>query len=156
MGYSGHVLIARGERPLSESGVLAPVQVLHESGYAGGWQRAQLDGDLPGALDALLAQTGAPALVAYIMDSDLADVSAASPGGVRWRAYLHQETAEDYGAPALPQSTDEVVTQALAWAAEAGLAPDREAVRAALLAGHTFAEETLDELVEALGIGPAE
>jgi hypothetical protein len=44
---------------------------------------------------------------------------------------------------------------ALAWAAEAGLTADGEAVRTALDATNVFAEETFHELLEALGIKPA-
>jgi hypothetical protein len=59
-------------------------------------------------------------------------------GDVRRRsaqAYLHEETALSYGAPELDDSADERADAATAWAAEAGLSPDREAV-AETLASH--------------------
>ena len=45
-----------------------------------------------------------------------------------------------------------MVAAALAWAADAGLTTDGEAVRAALEATNVFAEETFHELLAALGI----
>src|SRR3982751_955369 len=113
MGYTGRILVARSPRPLSE--LAAVDEVLDEATYRGEWRSAQLDGDLPGALPTLVAETGAPALSAFILDSDVADVEALSPGGVAWHVYLHGETAQSYGAPELPQTAEEVVGQAQAW-----------------------------------------
>jgi hypothetical protein len=70
MRYFGHVVIARAERPLSASPALAGATVLHEIGYAGGWHWAKLDGDLPGGLESLVAESGAPALLAYIVEKN--------------------------------------------------------------------------------------
>ena len=151
MGYSGRILVARSSRPLSELAAVK-AEVLHESTYNGDWRSAQLDGDLPGAVAALIAETGAQALSAYILDSDLADVEASSPKGVDWHVYLHEETAMSYGAPELPQTADAVVELAGAWSAEAGLPFDPVAFRAALEGHNTFAEDTFRELLEGLGI----
>ena len=151
MGYTGQILVARSSRPLSE---LAAVnaEVLYESTYNGDWRSAQLDGDQPGAVVALIAETGAPVVSAYIVDSDLADVEASSPAGVAWHVYLHEDTALSYGAPALPHTADEVVELARAWSAEAGLTFDPVALREALEVHNTFAEETLHELLDGLGV----
>jgi hypothetical protein len=72
--------------------------------------------------------------------------------GVCWHAYLHEETALGYGAPPLEHSVDEVVRRALAWSAEAGLTPSTAALSAAFTVHNAFAEETLDELLDALGL----
>src|SRR5215218_2304814 len=121
MGYVGRKLIARSSTPLSELLGIEPGQVLGELANADGWGSTQLDNDLRDAVQRLVAETGAPALSAYILDSDTADVEALTPAGVSWHVYLHAATAREYGAPDLEQTLDEVVEQALAWSAEAGL-----------------------------------
>ncbi|GAA2568904.1 hypothetical protein GCM10010435_48460 [Winogradskya consettensis] len=148
MGYTGRILVARTGKPFEGA------NLLHEIDLGNGWRWAQLDGDARGALAALVEESGRPALSAYVMDSDVADVEALSPSGSGWHTYLHPDTAAEFGAPELEESADEVLMQALAWAAEAGLIPDPEAIRALLTAHNTFAEETLRELVAALGINP--
>ena len=151
MGYTGRILVARTvTSPAGSSAVAA--EVLHAREFGAGWWSVQLDGDSPGALERLVAATGAPALSAFVLDSDCADVEGLTPSGVKWRAYLHPDTAESYGAPALDQSEEEITRQALAWAAEAGLAAERGALRDVLEATSTFAEDTFDELLGALGI----
>jgi hypothetical protein len=103
-------------------------------------------------LSELVAATGAPAISAYVLDSDVADVQALTPDGQRWRTYLHPDVAESYGAPALSQTPDEVLTAALEWSGQAGLTADADAVRQALAAHYVGAENTFDELVTALGV----
>ncbi|MFG1605669.1 hypothetical protein [Actinoplanes sp. NPDC049265] len=146
MGYFGRILVGQGIEPVPG------VTVLDERELGGGWRWWQCDGDLPGGLDALVGRSGAPALWAYIVDSDLADVEALTPSGLRFRTYLHPEMAESYDAPPLAQSPEEVLDLARRWAAEAGLTPDDVALRSVLEAENTFAEATLGELVVALGI----
>ena len=152
MGYSGRIVVARTEQRLAEVEALRGIAVLDEKTYGDGWQSVQLDGDLRTATHALVAQTQAPALSAYILDSDLADVSALTPGGVQWRAYLHEDAALELGALELDTARDEVVRRALAWSAEAGLQASQAGLLAALDAHDTFAEETFDELLAALGL----
>ncbi|GAA2525861.1 hypothetical protein [Winogradskya humida] len=158
MGYTGRILVARTGKPFEDGNLLGGGNLfeggslLDEIDLGSGWRWAQLDGDARGALAALVAETGMPALWAYVMDSDVADVEALSPSGGGWHTYLHPDTAAEFGAPELDQSADEVLMRALAWSAEAGLVPDPEAVRALLTAHNTFAEETLGELLAALGI----
>jgi hypothetical protein len=149
MGYTGRIVVARSGQRLTET---LDAAVLDEKDLGGGWQSLQLDGDLRSATQVLVDQTGAPALSAFVVDSDLADVSGQTPSGVRWRTYLHENAALQLGAPPLTTSPDEVVRQALAWSAEAGLTASEGALRAALQAHNTFAEETLDELLAALGL----
>jgi hypothetical protein len=161
VGYTGRILVARSEQPLAEWKLLGDTDVLDESVYPGGWRSAQLDGDMPAglealeALEALVVETGAPALSAFVLFSDLADVQALTPGGVTWHTYLHEELAREYGGPELPQSADEVLAGALAWSAEAGLTADPETVWAALAAKNVTAEDSLWALVTALGVGTA-
>ena len=152
MGYTGRIVVARSPEPLT---ALGDAEVLDESSYRGGWRAAQLSGDLSDALRRLVAETAAPAITAFILDSDVADVEASTPAGGYWHVHLHRKKAAEYGAPDLGQTTAEVTEQALAWAAEAGLTADGEAVRTALEATNVLAEETFDELLAALGIKPA-
>jgi hypothetical protein len=149
MGYSGGIYVAKAERPAA----LGELGVLWEKSFAGGWHELQFEGFPDSALlPDVVTDTGTPALVAYVMDSDAAHVDGLSPDGVRWTVYLHPDVAAAFGAPSLAQSADEAVEQALAWSAEAGLTADPAGVRAALRARNTFVEETLSELLTALGI----
>ncbi|GAA4947354.1 hypothetical protein GCM10025331_38950 [Actinoplanes utahensis] len=146
------IVVARTDRPLAGSALVGGVGVLDELAFAGGWRCARLDGELPGSLDEVVAATGAPALRAYVLDSDLADVRAAGPHGARWHTYLHPDVAAEFNAPPLEQSAEEIVAQAVAWAAEAGHTVDPAAVAAALTATGAFAEDTLLDLLKVLGV----
>ncbi|GAB2624922.1 hypothetical protein Aab01nite_18850 [Paractinoplanes abujensis] len=148
MGFSGRILVARISEPYQGG----DVAVLWEDERAHGWRWVQLDGDVPGALEEVVAASGAPAIAAYVLDSDVADVEALTPSGRRFHTYLHPRTAAQFGAPALSQSPDEVLAAALGWSAEAGLVAEPAAVRAALEAHSVQAEDTLAGLIEALGI----
>ncbi len=89
-----------------------------------------------------------PALAAFVLDSDCAAVEGLTPAGIRWEGCLHPEVAEAYGAPEMPWEIESV----LAWSAEAGLAADPGEVGTAIEARTTFAEDTLDGLLVALGV----
>lgn len=148
MGYSGRILVARTGGSYADGAA----SVLWEQDRGGGWWWIQLGGDAPGALGELVAATNAPAISAYVLDSDVADVEALTPDGRRWRTYLHPDVAVRYGAPPTGQTPDEVLPVALEWSRQAGLTPDADAVRQALAAHRVEAEDTLDELVIALGV----
>lgn len=154
MGYSGRMVVARADHPLTGSEALAHVRVLHEEDLGGGWRFLQLDGDLRGAARTFVDQTGAPVVTAFIIDSSVADVSALTPGGLTWRAYLHETSALQMGAPALDTPRDDLVRQAQAWSAQAGLTASESALRTAFDAHNTFAEETFNQLLAALGVLP--
>jgi hypothetical protein len=146
MGYTGRVVLARGD------GWAGDADELSRDRFSGGWRAIAFDGDPRLPLQALADRTGAPVLAAFIMDSDCADVTAASPAGRSWHAYLHEHTALEYGAPELDDTTDDRVGAATAWAIEAGLTPDREAIAEALAGHDTFVENTLAGLFAALGL----
>jgi hypothetical protein len=156
VGFTGRIVVARSDRPLSELTAVRG-EVLEEALYPAGWRSVTLDGVNagPGAeLPGLVTETAAPALSALVMDSDLAEVRALTPGGVRWQAYLHEEVAFGYGAPRLDRSPDELVAQMVAWAVEAGRTPSEAGLRDALTVHNVFAEDTFAELLDALGITP--
>ncbi|GAA2398594.1 hypothetical protein Cme02nite_07300 [Catellatospora methionotrophica] len=155
MGYTGRIVVGRSELAALRSKTLREygVRVLWQCAYQDGWWQVQLDGDgdRPVAmLRALAAETGRPVLSAYVLDSDFAEVVGMTPGGTRWRAYLNERSAAEYGAPPLPYAHDELLAQVLTWAAEAGLAA--AAVGEALVAQHIFAEEAFGALLTALGL----
>lgn len=146
MGFSGRVVLARGDAWTSDADVLS------RTAFAGGWAAVTFDGDPRLSLAGLVADTGAPVLSAFVMDSDCADVTAASPAGASWHAYLNEGTALSYGAPELDLPAAAVIDAAAAWATEAGFSPDRDALAAALDAEDVFVEDTLDTLYSALGL----
>ncbi|MER5835449.1 hypothetical protein ABT116_32620 [Streptomyces sp. NPDC002130] len=101
MGFTGHLVFARSDRPLLEAPVF---DSLHEElkatvhtweSRAGGWQTLQIDygtwddADLP----ALVEWSRAPACVADVSDSSLALVTGLDTTGQRWQAWLNLDIA---------------------------------------------------------------
>ncbi|MGW5638425.1 hypothetical protein [Streptomyces sp. NPDC003832] len=101
MGFSGHLVFARHERPLLEAPPFEDVDP--EPGHGvdelwprpGGWQTLQLDQGIwqEDHLAALVEWTGAPACVADVSDSSLALVTGLDPEGRRWQAWLDLDVA---------------------------------------------------------------
>lgn len=152
MGFTGWIVVAKAEVPLSELAALSGLVVLHESSLSGGWRTAQLDGDAHRALRALVEETQMPAASAVIFDSDLGEITGLTPTGTRWNAYLNESATLGAGAPPLEHPLDEVIRRAAAWSAEARLTSSEEALREALTSHYTFVEEAFDEVVAGLGI----
>jgi hypothetical protein len=152
MGFTGRVLVARTGRSFDGLPAVAGAEFLDERELGDGWWSAQFDGDPEDALRVLVVETGAPVVSAFVIDSDCADVRGSTPSGVHWHTYLHPGTAESYGAPALQQSAEQVIERAVAWSVEAGRTADPDALREVLEARSDFAEDTLDDLLSALGL----
>jgi hypothetical protein len=140
-----------------------------------------LPGGGEATLRALMEQTGNPVIAADIIDSDAGHVVGYSPAG-RFGGWLHWDLAREYWGGVKPwdENGDSIeddpgyqarlqaaanalearygpagaaaAPAALAWAGEAGLRPDAEAVAAALAAKNIFAEETFFDLIAALGV----
>jgi hypothetical protein len=101
MGFSGHLVFARSERPLLEAPLFGSTDPglrdeVHEwQPRPGGWQTLQLeqgtweDDDLL----ALVEWTGAPACVADVSDSSVALVTGLDTNGRRWQAWLNLDNA---------------------------------------------------------------
>lgn len=158
MGFWGSYLIARTDGPLAEHAAVTALggDIDLTVGTGGGWQVVAVHAADPtetgGALAALLASTGAPALAAIVADSDFASVTARSPGGADWDTVVNPQGAASYGFPIAP-ADDAVVAAAAAWAEEAvGSPSDPAALRTALLTENVFAEESLQQLGRALGV----
>lgn len=101
MGFSGHLVFARGERSVLEASVFGGVDgELRGAVHAwpsrpGGWRTLQFDHGLweDEHLGVLVERTGAPACVADVSDSDLALVTGLGTDGRRWQAWLNLDTA---------------------------------------------------------------
>jgi hypothetical protein len=152
VGYSGTIVVARFENPVITSPLSRELPVLDELVFEDGWRCMWLDRDSPLDPQEVVAVTNAPALCAYVFDSDVADVEATSPQGNYWHVYLHPDAANELGAPALQQSLVEVISRATAWAGEIGTTVEPMVVAQALAAKETFVEDTLVSLIKVLGI----
>ncbi|MDX2760422.1 hypothetical protein [Streptomyces europaeiscabiei] len=101
MGFSGHLVFARSNRPLLEAPVFDSLDeelkaAMHPwESRSGGWQTLQIesgtwdDADLP----ALVEWSRAPACVADVSDSSLAFVTGLDTTGQRWQAWLNLDIA---------------------------------------------------------------
>jgi hypothetical protein len=133
MGYWGYYVVAKSERPLVELDALGGARdalTLLER-RADGWQVWECpDGgerrhDV-GSMNALAAETGAPALFGYVMDSDCVVIEAAAPESGAWTTCLARDAMAGY------LSADELTLEdyflepadaarrAVAWAQECG------------------------------------
>lgn len=186
MGLSGHLVFGRSTQPL----LFAPVfDDLHPevkdtirswNARPGGWQTLELDSGLweSGYLRELVAWTKAPACVAGVYDSDMAQVTGLDPAGRGWEARLNLEAAASLLADE-PQDMDDMslwvgspefnegvqhkraelveevpnsAEAALAWATSAGITPpSRSRIEEVLLSRDTFAENLFSTLLDVLG-----
>ncbi|WP_446044788.1 hypothetical protein [Streptomyces olivaceus] len=101
MGFSGHLVFARSNRPLLEAPVFDSLDeelkaTVHTwESRSVGWQTLQIDSrawddaDLP----ALVEWSSAPACVADVSDSSLALVTGLDTTGQRWQAWLNLDIA---------------------------------------------------------------
>ncbi|MDX3353197.1 hypothetical protein PV703_07660 [Streptomyces sp. ME01-24h] len=101
MGFSGHLVFARSERPLLEAplfgsrGAESPDDVHEWRPRPGGWQTLQLRQGIweDEYLFTLVEWTGAPACVADVSDSSVALVTGMDTDGHRWQAWLNLDNA---------------------------------------------------------------
>ncbi|MDI1465202.1 hypothetical protein QEZ54_29960 [Catellatospora sp. KI3] len=163
MSLFGYFVIARHPRPLYE---LPAVQRLcRESDEEfispgtlanlraeGDWQLLQVLGGWSAELaDELAAQTAAPAMSIYVVESAFGIIEARTAEGGSWQGYLNPRAAvQAYGAPPPPE-LDAVVAAAVAWAADTGHPADAGALPTALQGRVGPFGEGVNVLVEALG-----
>lgn len=163
MGFWGAVLVARSDAPLS---ALRSVQALggdHGRDAAGsnGWRILKVhQPEHAGEADfrAIADEIGGPVLAAYVLDSDTAAVHLVSPrrGPFRRRPatvvfFLDEESAHNYDLPVDERAQATAPEAVVAWAG----CGDVEAVRAAVAADRTFAEDSVLALAAAFGAIPA-
>ncbi|ARE72789.1 hypothetical protein B6R96_01520 [Streptomyces sp. Sge12] len=101
MGFSGHLVFARSERPLLEAppfgstgpGLRGDVHAWQPR--PGGWQTLQLEQGVweNEHLSTVVEWTGAPACVADVSDSSIALVTGLDTNGHRWQAWLNLDHA---------------------------------------------------------------
>ncbi|WP_030172170.1 hypothetical protein [Streptomyces sp. NRRL S-813] len=112
MGFSGHLVFARSERPLLEAPLFNSTDPglrddVHEwQPRPGGWQTLQLEQGIwaDEYLSTLVEWTGAPACVADVSDSSVALVTGLDTNGNRWQAWLNL----DYAAALLVEEPEDV------------------------------------------------
>ncbi|WP_031002113.1 hypothetical protein, partial [Streptomyces sp. NRRL F-5727] len=101
MGFSGHLVFARSERPLLEAPLFGSTGLglggdVHEwQPRPGGWQTLQLEQGIweDEHLPTLVEWTGAPACVADVSDSSIALVTGLDTNGQRWQTWLNLDHA---------------------------------------------------------------
>jgi hypothetical protein len=159
VGYSGLVVIARSDVRLDELSCIDALFVaVTDVVRADGWRIGFLgpaDETSPAHLAwELVAQTGAPAVVLSVFDSDVADAAAIGPSGHLVRFYLNEKAVLDLvDDPAnVSPRNDAAVAGLLAWAVEAGAVADRDRIVAALARSPGVSGDGIIELATALGI----
>ena len=154
MGFSGIIVVARSDRPLSElDSIRACGGARVWSGVDKNWQAIQIGDATDDPPPALLSETGAPILVARVVNGAFALVQASSPTGLSWTGVLGPDQAERYPLPEeFLVPPEEVVDPAVDWAREAGRHPNVDRLEDVLLAEpEPTAEELVFELLDALG-----
>ncbi|MGW1213627.1 hypothetical protein ACWD5F_28830 [Streptomyces sp. NPDC002499] len=168
MGFWGSYVVCRSTTPLD--GIQAVVERLdgideHEL-RPGGWQIGRYPGpeladEGPVLLPELTEETGAPALIGFVLDSDTVFVEGFSTEGGYWRACLAREAAEaycedddeDFEAEFPPPG--EAARAAAVWARDAGLTPDPPGLLAVFAVEDSdSAEELFFRLLDVLGVAP--
>ncbi len=102
MGLWATVLVCRGEEPLEDFGELEELGgfLEQETALAGGWQVGRFEGsafygESSRVLPLVVERTGAPALLAVVLDSDCV-VLTGWHAGQRWQACLVRGPAREY------------------------------------------------------------
>ncbi|MGW0665192.1 hypothetical protein [Streptodolium elevatio] len=190
MGYWGEFVVVRSERSARE---LDPLNgglcrrghedcLGSERAYGDAWQIVPVEHGVPGetaeTVRRLGEQTGAPALICYVLDSDAGLVHGWSARGGPWQTWFRPQYAAEYelpvdlcyedetGMPATAYTAawnaehDRLVREmpgharrVAAWAVEAGWSPDVDAVHHALIHDEPgWAEEQFHrQLLAAMG-----
>lgn len=167
MGYWGSFVVCRFAHDFEDvEAIFDRVGPPVEEWAVGGWRFGQfagqeLEGSAKDVLDALVDLTGAPVLMAYIVDSDAAVIDAATPVDDHWRGCLGRramraataQIGEDFNTRFL--SADAAARNAAMWAHDAGLVSDPAALRelfTADTATDLFIEADFFRLLAALGL----
>ncbi|MEU5052378.1 hypothetical protein [Streptomyces sp. NPDC021096] len=167
MGFWGYLLVGRaGDGALAECPVLAtgrdrPVPART---FAGGWRLWERPGPPdPAGTDALVRAladaTDAPALAAYVMESDCAVIGGARPGGPCWSACLGRTALARHmadtglGLDELFPAPPVAAAHCAAWAAAVGRAADAaELARVLAAEPGPLVEDLFRDLLARLGM----
>jgi hypothetical protein len=167
MGFWGSFVLCKTDQPLDEVEVINARDegVEWTRAYADGWQVGQYAGtdivsDAPRLLEDLTELTGAPTLIGFVLDSDCIDVQGFGTASGHFHACIDRECMSGYLQDAnmaveqLYLPPDEAAARAAAWATEASLHPDHDAL--VHLFTNARCDPTVDKLffdfIKALGI----
>lgn len=161
MGTFGVEVLARTDMALGSLSSIVGIEgeFEREREFTNGWRWASIYRGIVSdeALAALVAETGAPVLLAEVCGSDFAIVGFASPTSSVRRFFLHPDSAETYRDAGEPVDPVDPAAQAaapaalLAWAGDgADAAEIAKAVNGRLL----FVEDSVLRLAAALGAFP--
>ncbi|MFF2507838.1 hypothetical protein ACFVTY_31410 [Streptomyces sp. NPDC058067] len=168
MGYWGYYVVARSERPLVELNTLGGARdgLALLDRRADGWQVWECpDGggqryDV-GSMNALAAETGAPALFGYVMDSDCVVIEAAAPRSGAWTTCLARDAMAGYLSESELALDDyflepgDAARKAVAWAGECGRTVEPGPLAAVLAEDpDPFAEPLFFRFLDRLGVAP--
>ncbi|MFI6740207.1 hypothetical protein ACIBI9_45410 [Nonomuraea sp. NPDC050451] len=127
-----------------------------EGAVAPGWSVAETEILAVGDPEAVLARTSGPALLAFVLDSDLAHVMGAADGETRWELYLNEHCAEAYDAPlpevACAQNADLHQEIAVWIKAATGNVVSPERIRKVISTQRVLADDALRSLLYVCGI----
>ncbi|KAF4410237.1 MULTISPECIES: hypothetical protein [Streptomyces] len=166
MGFWGYLVVGRSDRDLAECDTLAAGRERLELAetFADGWQLWQHPlepglGDLDDLAASLARETGAPTLLAFVMDSGCAVLEGAGPRRGSWTACLGR-TAMARHMARNEMTLDDVfpspagaATCAADWAAAAGRTVDSACLAAVLSADPSpDVEKLFHRVLETLGI----
>lgn len=137
------------EALMRSAGIAGEAWDLHD-----GWQCAEFPepGEIAEAVRRIAAETGAPVIGAYFMDSDVGVVEAATDAQTAWSGVLDRPTAEEYGAPLDEYPVEQAVSGALDWSRTAGFDADENLIRVAFTQSRVFAEDLFHTLLVGLGV----
>jgi hypothetical protein len=168
MGFWGSLVLCRPSGDLSEvEAIVSRDESVSEVAQPGGdWRIGQCEDtalieDAEAFLRELVAESGAPAVLGYVLDSDCVDLVAMGAISGVWRSCLNREAMrahdEDYLLDESILHAEAAAERATQWAAEAGLQPNLPALLSVFsrTGDILFAESLFFELVDALGIGSA-
>ncbi|MFE5187290.1 hypothetical protein [Streptomyces sp. NPDC056628] len=166
MGYWGYFVVGREQRPLAELDALSGAEGMRLRERApDGWQVWEYPSGDAGiaSMNDLAAESGAPALFGYVMDSACVVVEAAAPHSGSWTTCLARAaTARHLGAGEDGLSLEDyflepadAAERAVAWAAEAGHEVNADALLDVLTAeADSLAENLFFRLLDRLGVVP--
>ncbi|GII29915.1 hypothetical protein [Planotetraspora mira] len=166
MGFWGVFVVARTEAPLIRLDALKSYDGRpHECARPlDGWQIWQLDAveslpDPPDLAVNLAHETGGPALVGFVFDSDCMGVDAYSRSTGSWATCLDRQNMDAYyrldglAVDDCYLSCEKSAEEAVKWAADAGYRVPAEPIAEVLRSrSDPFAEDLFFEFVQRLGI----
>jgi hypothetical protein len=155
VGFWGVKIVARTDRELAALTSVADFdgEFGNEVALEQGWRVATIHRGSASddALAAMVAETGAPILVAEVADSDFAVVGFASPDQQIRYFVLHPGSAEGYEHPVDEAAQAAAPAALVAWAGGSAIEAEViQAVRGRML----FAEDSVRRLAGALGAFP--